>query len=138
MVVDLRPLFYMPSPGFSIFAKSEYDLSQRTLIMGVLNITPDSFSDGGKFLEREKAVEQGRRLADEGADILDVGGESTRPGVETAPGGGRAPAGDSGHRELKPRRSPSPSPSTPAKPGWRESALEAGAEMVNDISGAAL
>ncbi len=49
--------------------------------MGVLNVTPDSFSDGGRFLDRDAALEQARRLIDEGADILDVGGESTRPGA---------------------------------------------------------
>ena len=58
------------------------DLSQRALIMGVLNVTPDSFSDGGEFFTPEKAIEQGRRMAAEGADIIDVGGESTRPGAE--------------------------------------------------------
>ena len=51
------------------FRRRDYDLSQRTLIMGALNVTPDSFSDGGRFLERGKAVEQGWRLAEEGADI---------------------------------------------------------------------
>lgn len=53
----------------------------KPLVMGVINVTPDSFSDGGEFLEAEKAIEHGRRLAAEGADILDVGGESTRPGA---------------------------------------------------------
>ncbi|HXX71414.1 MAG TPA: dihydropteroate synthase [Candidatus Acidoferrum sp.] len=61
------------------------ELGKRTLIMGVVNVTPDSFSDGGQFLDPEKAVEHAERLLDEGADILDLGGESTRPGarVET-------------------------------------------------------
>lgn len=54
----------------------------RTLIMGVLNVTPDSFSDGGRFLAPEAAIEQGRRMAAEGADLLDIGGESTRPGAD--------------------------------------------------------
>ena len=58
-----------------------YHLSfgERTLIMGVINVTPDSFSDGGLFYEREQAIAQGEALAAEGADILDIGGESTRP-----------------------------------------------------------
>lgn len=51
----------------------------RTLVMGILNITPDSFSDGGNFFSRDNALDQGNRLVDEGADILDIGGESTRP-----------------------------------------------------------
>ena len=53
---------------------------QRPLIMGVINVTPDSFSDGGRFLDADAAIEHGRELADAGADLLDVGGESTRPG----------------------------------------------------------
>jgi dihydropteroate synthase len=58
------------------------DLSRNGLIMGVLNVTPDSFSDGGKFFAVEKAVEHGLTMAGEGAQIIDVGGESTRPGAE--------------------------------------------------------
>ena len=59
-----------------------FDLSRHGLIMGVLNVTPDSFSDGGKFLTVEKAVEHGLRMAAEGAQIIDIGGESTQPGAE--------------------------------------------------------
>ena len=55
---------------------------QRTLVLGILNVTPDSFADGGKFLEPADAIMQGRKLITEGADIIDVGGESTRPGAE--------------------------------------------------------
>ena len=62
-----------------------FELGRRTLVMGVLNVTPDSFSDGGRFADREAAVSHGARLADEGADILDIGGESTRPGSEPVP-----------------------------------------------------
>ena len=58
-------------------------LSQnRTLIMGVLNVTPDSFSDGGEFLDAEKAVERAIQMVEEGADIIDIGGESSRPGAD--------------------------------------------------------
>ncbi len=57
-----------------------FDL-EKPLVMGVVNITPDSFSDGGRFLDREAAVSHARRLAGEGADIIDIGGESTRPGA---------------------------------------------------------
>lgn len=56
----------------------------RTLVMGILNITPDSFADGGKYLSKVDAITQGRRLIAEGADIIDIGGESTRPGAERA------------------------------------------------------
>ena len=60
------------------------ELGKRTLIMGIVNVTPDSFSDGGLYLDRDKAIEHGERLLEEGADILDIGGESTRPGVRVA------------------------------------------------------
>jgi dihydropteroate synthase len=60
------------------------ELGKRTLIMGVVNVTPDSFSDGGQFLDRDKAIEHAERLLDEGADIIDIGGESTRPGARVA------------------------------------------------------
>ena len=56
---------------------------QPTLVMGVVNVTPDSFSDGGNFQSTDQAVEHALRLAAEGADILDIGGESTRPGAES-------------------------------------------------------
>ena len=57
-------------------------VGERTCIMGILNVTPDSFSDGGRFLDPERAVEKARRMAEEGADIIDVGGESSRPGSD--------------------------------------------------------
>jgi dihydropteroate synthase len=60
------------------------ELGERTLIMGVVNVTPDSFSDGGKFLDPARAVEHALHLLDEGADIVDIGGESTRPGTHVA------------------------------------------------------
>src|SRR5436190_24095031 len=58
------------------------DLSRRTLIMGIVNVTPDSFSDGGRFDQTDAAIAHGLRLVEEGADLLDIGGESTRPGAE--------------------------------------------------------
>jgi dihydropteroate synthase len=67
-------------------------LGERTLIMGVLNVTPDSFSDGGRYLEPRAAIDHGHALLDEGADILDIGGESTRPGTPIAPAAASAPA----------------------------------------------
>src|SRR5260370_40762468 len=60
------------------------ELGRRTLIMGVVNVTPDSFSDGGLYLDAEKAVVRAEQLLDDGASIIDVGGESTRPGVSTS------------------------------------------------------
>lgn len=66
----------MSAPAIDILP----DLGSRTLVMGILNVTPDSFSDGGAFLEPGSAIEQALRMQDEGADIIDIGGESTRPG----------------------------------------------------------
>src|SRR3972149_8546563 len=65
------------------FRHRKYNLSERTHIMGVLNVTPDSFSDGGKFYSLEKAVSQALKMVEEGADIIDIGGEATRPGSQT-------------------------------------------------------
>jgi len=75
----MRPTF-----NWNIGARS-LALGQRTLLMGVVNVTPDSFSDGGLYLEPAAAVGHALRLLDEGADILDIGGESTRPGAAVAP-----------------------------------------------------
>src|SRR5437763_15485097 len=58
------------------------NLSKRGMLMGVLNVTPDSFSDGGEFFDSDRAIEHGIKMASEGADIIDIGGESTRPGAE--------------------------------------------------------
>src|ERR1700686_432642 len=66
------------------------ELGKRTLIMGVVNVTPDSFSDGGQFLDPAKALEHAERLLAEGADILDIGGESTRPGARVHAGAPRS------------------------------------------------
>lgn len=63
----------------------ELDLGARTLIMGILNVTPDSFSDGGTFLDPAAAVAEGKRMLAEGADLLDIGGESSRPGARPVP-----------------------------------------------------
>ena len=63
----------------------DIECGARTLVMGVVNVTPDSFSDGGRFLDPRAAIEHGQRLAADGADILDVGGESTRPGAAAVP-----------------------------------------------------
>ena len=63
----------------------EFKIGDRTYVMGILNITPDSFSDGGKFNNIEEALKQAKRMISEGADIIDIGGESTRPGHEVVP-----------------------------------------------------
>src|SRR3954451_10170364 len=100
--------------------------------MGVINVTPDSFSDGGLFLDADAAVEHGRRLAAEGAHILDVGGESTRPRSEPVP-----------EREELRRVLPvveqragggARIPIDTNKSAVARAALEAGATIVNDVS----
>ncbi len=76
-----HPTFHpMPSPVRTWEIRDRVlDLSKTPLLMGILNVTPDSFSDGGRFFTSQSAVDQGKRLEDAGADILDIGGESTRP-----------------------------------------------------------
>src|SRR5437660_8093062 len=77
------------------------ELGKRTLIMGIVNVTPDSFSDGGLFLEPDRALAQAERLLQEGADILDIGGESTRPGTNVA-----APPSSSTPPQKAPKQPP--------------------------------
>src|SRR5689334_3031585 len=66
------------------------ELGRRTLVMGVVNITPDSFSDGGNFLDTGAAVRRGLELIEQGADLLDLGAESTKPGSKVGDGNARA------------------------------------------------
>jgi dihydropteroate synthase len=107
---------------------------QSPCIVGILNVTPDSFSDGGRYCSVEAALEQGRRMAQEGAALIDVGGESTRPGaakVTTQEELDRViPVIESLHRELALPLSIDTSKSVVAA-----TAVAAGAEFVNDISG---
>jgi dihydropteroate synthase len=102
--------------------------------MGIVNVTPDSFSDGGEFLDQTRAIEQGLRLVDDGADLLDVGGESTRPGA--------VPVGEEEEiRRVVPviaevaRRVSVPISIDTTKAAVARHALDAGAAIVNDISG---
>ncbi len=76
---------YSSRPRVLALARGRLMLGQRTLVMGVLNVTPDSFSDGGRFFDPRAAVERARSMAGEGADLIDVGGESTRPGARPVP-----------------------------------------------------
>jgi dihydropteroate synthase len=120
-------------PFVLAFRKNTYFLRERTLIMGILNITPDSFSDGGKFFSFGDAVAQGVKLADEGADLLDVGGESTRPGSRPLPEEEEIRRIVPVIKELCGRISIPISVDT-RKASVAVRALEAGAEMINDIS----
>jgi dihydropteroate synthase len=109
------------------------ELGRRTYVMGVVNVTPDSFSDGGRFFDSAAAVAQGLRLAAEGADIIDVGGESTRPFAEAVSAEEEIRRVVPVIAELAGRiRVPISIDTTKAVVARR--ALEAGAAMVNDIS----
>lgn len=110
------------------------DLSQRGMIMGVLNVTPDSFSDGGQFFDAASAVSHGVQMAAEGADIIDVGGESTRPGAEPVSTEEELRRVIPVIKELRRKADVFISIDT-SKADVARSALDAGAVIVNDISG---
>ncbi len=106
---------------------------QRTLVMGILNVTPDSFSDGGRFLDPGAAAEQARRMVEEGADLVDIGGESTRPGA--------AEVSEADERErVVPvvrriaREVGVPVSIDTSKASVAEAALAEGASLVNDVT----
>jgi dihydropteroate synthase len=151
----MRPVFQ-----WSLGVRS-LELGKRTLIMAVVNVTPDSFSDGGQFLDLAKALEHAERLLAEGADILDIGGESTRPGARVNAGAPRSPetkpteakkvsaanlkAAVSAEEELK-RVLPVIAAVKKKYPGAvlsvdtykadiARAAVDSGAEIVNDVSG---
>ena len=109
-------------------------LGERTLVMGVLNVTPDSFSDGGKFTDVANAVEAGIQLVAAGADLLDVGGESTRPGADPVPSDIERERVIPVIEELA-KRVQVPISVDTYKAGVAEAAIKAGAAIVNDISG---
>jgi dihydropteroate synthase len=110
-----------------------FDLSRRVLVMGIVNVTPDSFSDGGRFLDPDAAAAHALRLIEEGADLLDLGGESTRPGAQ--------PVGaDEEWRRLGPvferlGRQPGVCLSVDtSQSAVAERALQSGASVINDIT----
>ena len=115
-------------------ARRSLAYGERTLIMGVLNVTPDSFSDGGQFFAFDRAIAQAEQMIEEGTDIIDVGGESTRPGSEFVS------EAEELRRVIPVIERVASSASIPisidtTKPSVARAALEAGAEIVNDISG---
>lgn len=117
-----------------IIGQKEFDVWNRTYVMGILNTTPDSFSDGGRYCDREKALRQAEKLVFDGADIIDVGGESTRPGCR--------PVGEEEELErvlpvirLIHEHFDVPVSVDTYKSGVARQAVEAGADMVNDIWG---
>ena len=136
------------------------ELGRRTLIMGIVNVTPDSFSDGGLYVDASRAVAHAERLLDEGASIVDIGGESTRPGVPVADSSGAQASGTNAQstsspapmaapiseeeerqrilpviRDLKKRRPQAVISVDTYKASVARAAVEEGAEVVNDISG---
>ncbi|HKR97285.1 MAG TPA: dihydropteroate synthase [Candidatus Angelobacter sp.] len=118
--------------------RRELGLGPRTLVMGILNVTPDSFSDGGKFLSRDRAVAHALKMLDEGADVIDIGGESTRPGAPVAESG--IPAAEE-LRRIMPviedvlRERPDAVLSVDTyKAEVARAAVDAGCEIVNDVS----
>jgi dihydropteroate synthase len=111
-----------------------FDFSRKTYIMGILNVTPDSFSDGGIFFDKSAAIRQGIKMAEDGADIIDIGGESTRPGSEPVT------IEEELRRTISVIEALAEEVNIPIsidtyKAEVAKRALDAGAEMVNDISG---
>jgi dihydropteroate synthase len=116
------------SPAPREFAGLKLD---RPLLMGIVNVTPDSFSDGGAFFDAERAIKQGRHLVAEGADILDIGGESTRPGAAPV-------VTEEEKRRVLPvieglRGAGVPLSCDTSKPEVMAAALDAGARIINDV-----
>jgi len=114
-------------------ARRDIALGDRTLIMGIVNVTPDSFSDGGRYLATDQAIAHALRLVDEGADILDFGGESSRPGALPV-----SPEEELARlipvMEAVAKRVDTPLSVDTTKAAVARAALDAGAEIVNDIS----
>lgn len=121
------------TPFVLAWGRWRLDLSARPLVMGILNVTPDSFSDGGKFASADAAVRAAERMAEDGADIVDVGGESTRPGAP----------GVSAEEEIRrvvsivsalASRLPVPISIDTSKAVVARAAIDAGAAIVNDVT----
>lgn len=128
----MRPTYYTRRYGFDDGLTLE--LGRRTLIMGILNVTPDSFSDGGRYADLEAAVERAKQMAAEGADLIDIGGESTRPGHDPVS------AEEEIRRVVPVIRAVREAVRLPIsvdtyKPETARAALEAGAHILNDIWG---
>lgn len=124
----------MTAPVIWKTSKRSFNTSERLLVMGILNVTPDSFSDGGRFLKSDDALRQAERMIEDGVDILDIGGESTRPGSE------RVSAEEEMARvvpviEAIARNFDAAVSIDTSKAEVARAAVDAGAEIINDISG---
>ncbi len=134
MVSDIEVAFPHPSPlaPHAVLKLGRFSLSlEHPLIMGIVNVTPDSFSDGGRFFDSGRALDHARQMLDEGADILDIGGESSRPGSEPV-------EFDEELRRVLPVLErlvelPAPVSVDTCKPEVMRRAIAAGAAMINDI-----
>jgi dihydropteroate synthase len=124
-----RPRFNLRFPGGTAL-----ELGSVTRVMGVLNVTPDSFSDGGRFLDPDSAIRAAEALVEQGADIVDVGGESTRPGAESVDPDTESKRILGVIESIKRRCRVAVSVDTRHAAVARR-ALEAGADMINDVSG---
>jgi len=123
-----RPALPVRLPGGAVL-----DTGARPLVVGIVNVTPDSFSDGGRFLQPEAAVTHARKMVAQGADVIDVGGESTRPGSDPVP------AEEEMRRVVPVIEQLAAEVAVPISIDTRkarvaEAALDAGAEIVNDVS----
>jgi dihydropteroate synthase len=131
---DRAALSVKPTPRLLCCRGKLLDYTTKTLVMGVLNVTPDSFSDGGAYYDHANAAEAGCRMVSEGAAIVDIGGESTRPGADPVPE-------DEEIRRVVPvvqamaRATNAVISVDTYKPAVAQAALDAGAHMVNDITG---
>ncbi len=129
--------FFVPKKAMKDFwqtSQRKISYKSKTLVMGILNVTPDSFSDGGNYTSVEKALFQAERMIEEGADIIDIGGESTRPNSK------KVEAAEEIRRVVRvieeiARKFDCPVSIDTSKSEVALKALEAGAEIVNDISG---
>jgi len=114
-------------------SRRELLLGEKTLVMGVLNVTPDSFSDGNRYYDRQRAVDRGLQMAEQGADIIDIGGESTRPGAQKVSLKEELARVIPVVEQLAPKLTIPLSVDT-TKAEVAQKALAAGAEIINDIS----
>jgi dihydropteroate synthase len=112
----------------------DHDLSKRGMIMGVLNVTPDSFSDGGKYFDQQSAVTHGLQMVAEGADILDIGGESTRPGADPVDAAEEIRRVVPVIQSLRAQTQALISVDT-MKADVARAAVAAGADIINDVTG---
>ena len=110
-------------------------LGERTVVMGILNVTPDSFSDGGRFTSVKRAVRHAMRMMREGADVIDVGGESTRPGAAAVDAGEEQRRVIAVVRAIVKERADAVVSIDTYRADTARMAVEAGAEIVNDVSG---